>query len=225
MVVGKLVERAAAKIRDALRAEGLLGETHTAEQFSAACKAYLETHGDLLAKVTYSPPPGIVWDDQTYQGSAYAAYGWAAYVAEVSVDTVTWEARVEDFVAIQDIGKVIHPVLAAGQVEGGVAQAIGLAIYEDVRWRDGKMWNNRMTNYIMPTSADLPEIRVFFTEVPFAYGPSGAKGVGELPMDGPAPAVINAICNALGVDIDACPAVPERIFEAMQQQNPGEQAA
>jgi len=218
MVVGKLVERVAVKIRETLQASGHLAAEYDAESFAAACQAYTAEHGELLAKVKYTPPPGIVWDDKTYKGSAYAAYGWAAYVAEVSVDTVTWEARVEDFVAVQDIGKVIHPVLAAGQVEGGVAQAIGLGIYEDVKWRDGKMWNNRMTNYIMPTSVDLPEIRVFFKEVPFEYGPSGAKGVGELPMDGPAPAIINGICDALGVELDVCPAVPERIFEAMAKQ-------
>ncbi len=215
MVVGKLVERAALQVRDKLLGSGHLEAGYDADAFAQACAAYIAQHGDLLVKVTYSPPPGIQWDDTTYQGSAYAAYGWAVYVAEVSVDTVTCEARVEDFVALQDIGKVIHPVLAAGQVEGGVAQAIGLGLYEEVKWRDGKMWNNQMTNYIMPTASDLPEIRVFFKEVPFEYGPSGAKGVGELPMDGPAPAVINAVCDALGIELDRCPAVPERIFEAM----------
>lgn len=217
MVVGKLVERAAVGIRDKLVQAGLIAESgYDAAQFAAACKAFIDQHGDLRSEVTYTPPPGIVWDDKTYTGSAYAAYGWAAYIAEVSVDTVTWQARVEDFVAVQDIGRVIHPVLAEGQVEGGVAQAIGLAIYEDVQWRQGRMWNNRMTNYIMPTSMDLPEIRVFFKEVLFEHGPSGAKGVGELPMDGPAPAIINAVSAALGVELDSCPAMPERIFEAMQ---------
>src|SRR6185369_12680680 len=129
------------------------------------------------------------------------AYAWAVYVAEVTVDLVTYETRVDDFVALQEVGKVIHPVLAAGQIEGGVAQAIGFALYEDVVWRDGRMANAQMTNYIMPTSMDLPPIRVYFEERPYAYGPGGAKGIGELPMDGVAPAIANAISYAMGVDI------------------------
>ena len=116
----------------------------------------------------------------------------------VTVDPVTYEVRVDDFVALQEVGKVIHPVLATGQIEGGVAQAIGYALYEEVVWKDGRMANAQMTNYIMPTSADLPPIRVFFEENPYAYGPGGAKGIGELPMDGVAPAILNAVEHATG---------------------------
>ncbi|MBA3641591.1 MAG: xanthine dehydrogenase family protein molybdopterin-binding subunit, partial [Acidobacteria bacterium] len=116
----------------------------------------------------------------------------------------------------QEIGRVIHPVLATGQIEGGVAQAIGWALYEDVVWREGRMANAQMTNYIMPTSADLPPIRVFFDEVPYAHGPGGAKGIGELPMDGPAPAIANAIAHALGADVRKIPVTPERIAELLQ---------
>ena len=84
-------------------------------------------------------------------------------------------------------GGVINPVLATGQIEGGVAQAIGWALYEHIAWREGRMANGQMTNYIMPTSMDLPPIRVAFEERPYPYGPGGAKGIGELPMDGAAP--------------------------------------
>src|SRR5438477_463055 len=84
----------------------------------------------------------------------------AVYVAEVSVDSRTWETQVEDFVAVQEVGRVVNPILAHGQIEGGVAQGIGYALYEDVCWREGRMVNAQMTNYIMPTSADLPPIRV-----------------------------------------------------------------
>ena len=94
----------------------------------------------------------------------FGAFAWLVYVVEVSVDKVTWETRVDDFVAVQEIGKVLHPVLAAGQIEGGIAQAIGYALYEHVVWRDGRMANAQMTNYIMPTSMDLPPIRVYFEE-------------------------------------------------------------
>src|SRR5205809_409321 len=109
----------------------------------------------------YTPPPGIYWDDETYRGDAYAAYAWAVYVAEVVVDARTFETRVTDFVAVQEVGRVINPALAAGQIEGGVAQGIGFALYENVVWREGRMVNSQMTNYIMPTSADLPPLRVY----------------------------------------------------------------
>jgi CO/xanthine dehydrogenase Mo-binding subunit len=131
------------------------------------------------------------------------------------VDTVTYETQVNDFVAVQEVGKVIHPVLAAGQIEGGVAQAIGYALYENVVWDRGRMLNSQMTNYIMPTSADLPRIRVFFEELHYPYGPAGAKGIGELPMDGAAPAIVNAIENATGVGLHSIPALPETLMEAL----------
>jgi CO/xanthine dehydrogenase Mo-binding subunit len=115
------------------------------------------------------------------------------------------------------VGRVIHPVLAAGQIEGGVAQAIGFALYEEVVWKDGRMINNQMTNYIMPTAADIPPIRVFFEENPYAYGPRGAKGIGELPMDGPAPAILNAIENATGIALKRIPVTPEVMMEAMRK--------
>ena len=134
------------------------------------------------------------------------------YVAAVTVDLVTYETRVDDFVALQEVGKVINPVLAAGQIEGGVAQAIGYALYENVVYREGRMVNNQMTNYIMPTSADLPPIRVYFAEQPYAYGPAGAKGIGELPMDGPAPAILNAIEDATGVACNQIPLLPETLM-------------
>lgn len=218
MVVGKLVERASRDIARQLQGAGLLAaEGYSAEDFAAACRAWLETHETLEGEAIYKPPPGVEWDDKRYRGAAYGAYGWAAYVAEVEVDTVTWEARVLEFHAVQDIGTVIHPVLAAGQVQGGVAQAIGYALYEDVAWRGGSMANNRMTNYIMPTSADLPDIHVHFQPVPWPYGPSGAKGVGELPMDGPAPAVLSAIEDATGLSLTRLPASPEALMRAAQE--------
>jgi CO/xanthine dehydrogenase Mo-binding subunit len=165
--------------------------------------------------VQYQQPGDIEWDDEHYRGDAYGAYAWAVYVAEVSLDTVTYEARVEDFVAVQEVGRVIHPVLAAGQIEGGVAQGIGWALYENVVWRDGRMANGQMTNYIIPTSADIPPIRVHFFETPYAGGPGGAKGIGELPMDGPAPAILNAIEQATGVAFDHVPLTPEAIMDAL----------
>jgi CO/xanthine dehydrogenase Mo-binding subunit len=215
MVVGKLVEQAALSVRQKLVDSELLSGSHTAAEFAEACREYVTNHGPLRARSRYQPPPGVHWDDETYRGDAYGAYAWAVYVAEVSVDTVTYETRIEDFVALQEIGRVLHPVLAAGQIEGGVAQAIGYALYEEVVWRDGRMANGQMTNYIMPTSADLPPIRVFFEERPYAHGPSGAKGIGELPMDGVAPAIANAIAHATGAPATRIPITPERLMDSL----------
>lgn len=218
MVVGKLVETAAIGIKQILVGSGMLAETYTPAQFREAVKRYVATAGPLRSTAQYTPPGGIVWDDQSYRGDAYGTYAWAVYVATVAVDTLTYEARVEDFVAVQEVGRVIHPVLAAGQIEGGVAQGIGFAVYENVVWRDGRMANGQFTNYIVPTSVDVPAIRVFFDEVPYAHGPSGAKGIGELPMDGPAPAIVNAIEDALGAPhpaLHAVPLMPEQIMHAV----------
>ena len=217
MVVGNLVQKAALGLKRTLVESGLLCDACTEDEFVRACKRYIETRGPLRSRSQYEPPPGLHWDDATYSGDAYGTYAWAVYVAEVAVDTVTYEARVTDFVAVQEIGKVIHPVLAAGQIEGGVAQAIGMALYENVVWREGRMANGQMTNYIMPTAADIPPIRVFFEEHPYPFGPHGAKGIGELPMDGPAPAILNAIENATGICLREIPATPEVLMDAMTE--------
>jgi CO/xanthine dehydrogenase Mo-binding subunit len=214
MVVGKLVEAAALSLKRTLLESGLLCEACTEDEFVRACRRYIETRGPLRSRSQYEPPPGLYWDDTTYSGDAYGTYAWAVHVAEVAVDTITFEARVTDFVAVQEVGKVIHPVLAAGQIEGGVAQAIGMALYENVVWREGRMANGQMTNYIMPTAADIPPIRVFFEEQPYPFGPGGAKGIGELPMDGPAPAILNAIENATGICLREIPATPEVLMDA-----------
>ncbi|HYT65245.1 MAG TPA: xanthine dehydrogenase family protein molybdopterin-binding subunit [Vicinamibacterales bacterium] len=216
MVVGKLVESAALGVKHALIDAGYLPAVYTRSEFQSACTRYVAAFGSLRGTSQYQPPPGLRWDDDKYVGDAYGTYGWAVYVAEVSVDMTTWETRVDDFVAVQEVGKVINPTLAAGQIEGGVAQGIGWALYEDVVWREGRMANAQMTNYIMPTSMDLPPISVYFEEVPYRYGPAGAKGIGELPMDGPAPAIFNAVANATGIDVRRLPLTPERLMSLME---------
>jgi CO/xanthine dehydrogenase Mo-binding subunit len=213
MIVGKLVERASHQILATLREQEDLPEEHTREQFIAAAQSYRAKHGSLRASVRYEPATKIYWDDELYRGDAYPGYAWAVYVAEVAVDLNTYMATVTRFDALQEVGLVMHPVLAKGQIEGGVAQGIGYALYEKCVWKEGRMMNNQMTNYIMPTSADLPPIHVHFEEVPSIHGPGGAKGIGELPMDGPAPAILNAIENATGIAFNTIPLLPEDIFE------------
>ena len=218
MVVGKLVESAALGLKQTLRNAGFLSDDYTRDDFRVACAKYREQFGALRSFSEYQAPPGVFWDDDTYRGDAYGAYAWAVYVAEVTVDTTTYETRIDNFTAVQEVGRVIHPVLAAGQIEGGVAQAIGFALYEQVVWREGRMANSQMTNYIIPTAADIPPIHVIFEESPYAHGPGGAKGIGELPMDGPAPAIANAIENALGVPVDSIPAMPEDLMKLVEKE-------
>jgi CO/xanthine dehydrogenase Mo-binding subunit len=213
MVVGKLVESAVLGLKQTLLGSGLLASEYNDADFRKACAEYIAKFGSLKTSSTYQPPPNVHWDDEKYQGDAYGAYAWAVYVAEVSFDELTYEARVEDFVALQEVGRVLNPVLAAGQIEGGVAQAIGFTLFENVVWKDGRMANNQMTNYIIPTPVDIPPIRVFFEETPYAYGPGGAKGIGELPMDGAAPAILNAIENATGISFNRIPLMPEAMME------------
>jgi len=197
MVVGGLLERCAQEMRARL---GRLTP-----------RAYLRRHGPLVVTKQYERPPGISWDDEAYRGHAYATYAWGCDVAEIEVDEVTGEVRPIRVTAVQEIGKAIHPRLAAGQIEGGTVQGLGYALIEEVVMRDGAMANAQLTNYTIPTTLDTPPIDVVILENPYRYGPFGAKGVGELPMDGPAPAVVNALRHA-GVPVTSIPATPERVL-------------
>ena len=110
-----------------------------------------------------------------------------------------------------------NPDLTLWQIEYVVSQGLGYALYEEVNLKDGRMINANMTNYIIPTSADLPHIEVLFEEVPYAHGPQGAKGIGELPMDGPAPAILNAIAMATGLELKSIPMLPEDLMKAFYE--------
>lgn len=219
MVVGGLLARACRTLRQRLIAAGLPEQGGSREAFQAAVARHLAQHGALSVTEQYELPPDVQWDEKAYRGDAYATYAWAAYVADVEVDLQTYETRVLDFVAVQEVGKVIHPILAAGQIEGGVAQGVGFALYEKVAWHEGRMVNGQMTNYIMPTSADVPSIRVEFLEAenPRLRGPRGAKGIGELPLDGTAPAILNAVAQATGLRVNQVPLLPEDLLAAYRR--------
>ena len=218
MVVGGLVSAAAQKLRHTLESRGLDLAHFAAEQYVESCAALCAEHGgEWRITETYQAPTGMVWDEKHFQGRAYASFAWACYVAEIEVDVTTLETRLLHFTAVQEIGKAVHAQIAQGQIEGGVVQGIGWALFEDIVWNDkGIMANDRLTNYIIPTSADIPEIDVVFLEKGLGAGPDGAKGIGELPMDGPAPAIVNALHHALGVAPTRIPASPERLLEALE---------
>jgi len=143
---------------------------------------------------------------------------FAAQFADVEVDVETGQVYVRRFVSAVDIGTVVHPRLAAGQVEGAVAQAVGYAICEEVLLdRRGRVLNPNFLDYKIPTALDLPEQQTIFVPTDEPSGPFGAKAAGEVPIDGPAPAIVNAICDAVGVRMYRIPATPERVWRALQQ--------
>jgi CO/xanthine dehydrogenase Mo-binding subunit len=199
MVVGRILQRCAEEMRERLGA--------------LTPREYLRRHGPLVVTKEYERPREMTWDDTSYQGDAYGSYGWGCDVVEVEVDRATWEVKPVAFTTVQEIGRAIHPMLAAGQIEGGSAQGLGYALLEEVVMRDGRMANASLTNYIIPTTLDTPALDVVMLENPYRYGPFGAKGVGEMPIDGPAPAVINALRHA-GFDLREIPATPEKLMVA-----------
>jgi CO/xanthine dehydrogenase Mo-binding subunit len=194
MVVGKILEECALEMKQQL------GGLAPAE--------YYARHGALTVERMYEPPDWIQWDDDTYRGDAYATYGWGCDVAELEVDPDTFEVRPLKLTTVQEFGRPIHPALARGQIEGGTVQGLGYALLERVVMKNGAMANAQLTNYAIPTTLDTPEIDVVMLTNPYPGGPFGAKGLGELPMDGPAPAIVNALRH-LGFDVREIPATPE----------------
>ena len=175
----------------------------------------LDERGELSVLKQYEPPSWVDWDETNYKGDAYPVYAWSCDIAEVEVDLDTFEVRVLQFWTAADVGKAINPVMCRGQLEGGALQAIGWALSEDLVWRDGHILNPRMTNYIVPTALDAPRFETILVECPYPHGPGGgAKGIGELPMDGGAPAVAAAIEHATGVSMDHLPLLPEHLLLA-----------
>lgn len=206
MVVGRLLQQCAQEMKRRL------GPMKPAD--------YLKKRGPLVVTRQYQQPPDIEWDETTCRGDAYGTFAYGCDVAEIAFDPDTFEVRPMKITAVQEIGKVLNPVLAAGQVEGGTVQGVGYALFEEVVMLDGRMANAQLANYMVPTTLDAPPVEVVLLEQPYRHGPFGAKGLGELPFDGSAPAIVNAIRH-LGIDIRSLPATPERILEAVERQESG----
>ena len=169
---------------------------------------------DLTATGWYVVPDCRV-DEATGQGKAYHVYSFAADVADVEVDTRTGRVDVKSFLAVHDSGKIINPMTAVSQVEGGVAQGIGLALYEEFTVREGRVCSRDLSTYLMPTSLDVcDDLRVEFIECHSADGPFGAKGLGEPAIIPVAAAVANAVSNATGVRVEELPVRRGRIVES-----------
>ena len=171
----------------------------------------VDAHGYVLsAEESYDPPTAPL--DENGQGAPYAVYGYGAQIAELDVDMALGTVKLHRITAAHDLGRVINPGLARGQVEGGIAQGIGLALMEE--FIPGRTEN--LHDYLIPTIGDMPEIRTQFIEIADPEGPLGAKGLGEHVLIPTAPAILNAICHASGARIDRLPALPHRVRAAIR---------
>ena len=156
-------------------------------------------------------------DPETGQGKPFNTYVYATQIAEVDVDDETGEVDVLRVVAAHDCGTAINPMLVEGQVEGGISMGLGFALQEEILFdAAGRQVNPNLTNYIMPTSLDMPEIEVDIVANYDPTGPFGAKGVGEPTAVPTAAAILNAIHDAVGVRITTLPATAEKILAAIK---------
>ncbi|GAA6201836.1 molybdopterin cofactor-binding domain-containing protein [Aquicoccus sp. SU-CL01552] len=164
----------------------------------------------LAAEETYDPPTHAL--DENGQGIPYAVYGYGAHLAEVEVDLALGTVRVHRLTAAHDLGRVINPLLAEGQIEGGIAQGLGLALMEE--YIPGRTEN--LHDYLIPTTGDMPRIDTILIEDPDPEGPFGAKGLGEHALIPTAPAILNAIRDACGAKVTTLPALPHRVLAAIR---------
>jgi CO/xanthine dehydrogenase Mo-binding subunit len=160
---------------------------------------------------TWDPPTTPL--DADGQGIPYATYGFAAQLAEVEVDTVLGTTKLLAMVAAHDVGRAINPTLVEGQIHGGIAQGLGMALMEE--FVPGRTEN--LHDYLIPTAGDVPPIRIYLIEEREPQGPFGAKGVGEPALIATAPAILSAIRHATGVRLTRTPVLPHRLWEALQQ--------
>ncbi|OGR81970.1 MAG: hypothetical protein A3J74_01985 [Elusimicrobia bacterium RIFCSPHIGHO2_02_FULL_57_9] len=213
MIVGGLLQQAAHLFKkEVVEARGSFPKTR--KDMHLAAVSLCNGQPEKRFETQYQTPAHVHWDDKTYRGDAYGVYSYATVVADLEIDKTTFEVRVRKITTAQDIGKAINPLLAEGQIAGGTAQGVGYALYENVVMKGGVMANAQLTNYIIPTSLDTPPMDVVIIERPYSEGPFGAKGVGELPMDAPGPAIAAAIYQAAGLLISELPILPEKIAQA-----------
>ena len=176
-----------------------------------------------LGSASYNPPT-VAMDPETGQGKPFSTYVYATQVAEVEVDDETGEVEVLRIVAAHDCGTPINPTLVEGQVEGGISMGVGLALQEEILFDDdGKQINPNLTNYIMPTSLDMPDVEVEIVKNYDPTGPFGAKGVGEPTSVPTAACIMNAIYDAVGVRVTDLPATAEKVLKLIKEKKAAEQ--
>lgn len=192
MVVGKLVENAAKEMK----------------------KRWEE--GDITTEAVYEHPEGFPWDQDTFQGDAYLGWGWGVACVEVEVDKITNEVKTVGIWTSHDIGHPIDELIVHGQVNGGVLQSLGYASMENMENTTGRFKQKRMSDYVIPTSMDFPEQYYHLQENPYPWGPSGAKGMGELVFNGADAAYVDAVERALDTEFTSIPIPSEKIEEVLR---------
>ncbi|WP_102960069.1 xanthine dehydrogenase family protein molybdopterin-binding subunit [Mangrovicella endophytica] len=158
-------------------------------------------------------------------GAPWQAYVFGCQVAEVEVDTLTGEVQVLGMWAVHDVGRAINPRGVEGQIEGGIVQGLGQALMEDYQLKEGHTSTHGFAKYILPTALDIPQINTRLVEDPDPRSPLGAKGIGEPALVPTAPAIMNAIYDAVGVRITSLPATPEKVLAALAAKTAAERAA
>lgn len=169
----------------------------------------IEAEGEFTAQT-------VMLDDETGQGAPYWPYTFNACGVELEVDTVTGKVEILKARFAQDVGRTINPTMIEGQMDGGFAMALGYALFEDLNIREGRIKNNKFSKYLIPTAMDVFNVENIIVEEPEPTAPFGAKGIGEPVMIPIAPAILNAIYDAIGIRITELPATPEKLIKAIQ---------
>ena len=179
---------------------------------------YREGGAVVIGNGWYDPPTKLV-DKDTYKGNISAAYGFGAQAAEVEVDIETGKVRVLKIVAAHDVGRAINPMYVEGQIEGGIQMGIGYALTEELQVREGRVLNPTFLDYRVPTALDMPKMETVIIETADPEGPYGAKGVGEMGGTPTAPAIANAVYDAIGIRMHQVPMTAERVLRALKDKS------
>jgi CO/xanthine dehydrogenase Mo-binding subunit len=184
--------------------------------FANVAVSIMQKDGPIVATGNFSPSTTQI-NPETGQGDPFQTYVYATQIADVEVDTETGVVRVLRITAAHDVGKAINPAFVEGQIFGGIATGLGQALTEDILIDKRRTLNPNFADYLIPTSMDMPEVQAIIVEENEPSGPFGAKCVGEPPSLPTAPAIINAIYDAVGVRIRDLPATPERVLQALRE--------
>jgi CO/xanthine dehydrogenase Mo-binding subunit len=198
-----------------------LHDERVATPLANVLRAARERGFALDATSVYKPRTVAPTDASGRSPRAYLTYMFGAHVAEVLVDLETGHVHVERIVAAHDVGKALNPREVAGQIEGGVAQGLGMALMEEVLTKSGRILNASFTDYLLPTFLDVPPIDAVIVERPDLEGPYGARGIGEPPLIAIVPAILAAISDAIGHPVQETPATAERVWKILQSTGPG----
>ncbi|MCH4889762.1 xanthine dehydrogenase family protein [Acidaminobacter sp. JC074] len=194
MVVGNLLHLAAKKLKDRL-----------------------DEPGEILIEERFKQPDYVKWDQDKLHGNAYMAYSWSALMARVEMDPITYEVTCTDIYGVYDVGVPVDERLLIGQIQGGVVQGLGYGLLEKMDTKDGLIQQHSFSNYVIPTTCDIPTIHCDWVINKYVDGPFGAKAVGELTLVGVAPAVASAVEDIIHKHINVIPVTPERVMEAMNE--------